>query len=53
MTSSNLGVQLLFLSDLDIGACIIKKMCLLRHSTYNLKVHRISNNMVLKLPAQR
>ena len=24
-----------------------------RHSTYHLKAHRISNNMVLKLPAQR
>ena len=30
-----------------------KKMCLLSHSTYHLKAHRIGNSMVLKLPAQR
>ena len=29
-----------------------KKMCLLSHLTYHLKAHRVSNNMVLILPAQ-
>ena len=41
-------------SDLDVGACIFfKKMCLWRHSTHHLKAHRISKNMVLRLPTQR
>ena len=30
-----------------------KKMSLSRYLTYQLKVHRISNNMALKVPAQR
>ena len=30
-----------------------KKMCLWRYSAYHLKTHRIRNNMVPKLPAQR
>ena len=29
-----------------------KKMCLQRYSTYHLKAHSISNNMVLKLPPE-
>ena len=30
-----------------------KKMCLNRYLTYHLKAYRTSNNMVLKLSAQR
>ena len=39
-------------SNFDVGACIFE-MCLQKHSTYHWKAHRISNNMVKKLHAQR
>ena len=43
----------IFLVTLMLVHISSKKICLLRHSTYHLKAHRISNNMVLKLPVQR
>ena len=48
-----LAVQIFFLVTLMLVHVSSKKMCLWRHSIYHLKAHRISNNMVLKLPAQR
>ena len=32
--------------DFDVGAGIFKKMGVLRYSTYHLKAHSISNNIV-------
>ena len=44
---------LIFVVTLMLVLISSKEMCLYRFSTYHLKAHRISNNMVLKLPAQR
>ena len=38
---------------LDVGACIFYEIASMDIFKYHLKAHRISNNMVLKLPAQR
>ena len=41
-----------FLGTLMLVHVSSKKMCLQRPSTYHLKAHRISNNVVLKLLAR-
>ena len=39
-----------FFGDLDVGTCIFKEV---PKDTFTLKAHRIDNNTVLTLPAQR
>ncbi len=52
MLVSNMELQFFF-NDLDVGACIFYENVSIEISTYHLKAHRISNNMILKLFAKK
>ena len=42
-----------YFSDLDVAACVFKENGPIETFDVALKAHRISNNMVPKLPAQK
>ena len=46
-------VELFGESDLDVGACYLIRKCAMKTFNMSLNTHGISNNMLLKLPAQR